>query len=668
MATSPGCCSSCKDWSRRPAPKILRGFDWHYFERMCQPARLRWPAHEHAVSCLAYTPDGRGLASGGHDGLIHLWDAAGKAVQTCRGHRGRIRGIAFSADGKSLASASHDRTVKLWDVASGKETRTIALDEPVLCVAWAANGRLACGTAQNNLHLFDGEKQQTLPLAEAVRAVTFSADSKFLAASAGRLVHVLNGQDLEKLHALAGPDGDVRVLAFSPDGLTLAGAGYDPTIRLWDVTTGQEKAKLPGHHDPVSGLAFSPDGQTLASGEGDPSHLFLPKEELKSRPGGARARPGEIKLWDLATKLERASLRRHSGPVYCLAYRPDGQELASAGDDMSIVIWDVSGRERTQLPGHTREVNAVAVSPDGKLLASVSDDRDLRLWDIATGQSVDVLRPSGNIKAVAFAPDGATIAIGGGDKLIWLIATESRQSMGTLKGHAGTIRSIVYSSDGRRLVTAAGDPYQKPPRPGEIKLWDTASGELLADLKGHADVVRGVAVSPDGRWAASGSDDRSVKVWDLDARREVTTLTLAEGVRSVAFSPDSAHAGHRRRRRSANQAQRSDPVGREEPGTARGAGGPSRHRAGRGLRPGRPVPGDRQQRRHRPPLGRRHRPGARLAGGPSRLGAGAGVRPGWQGAGDRRQRSHGATLVRQTLSDNSVPSFAVDWAGSGLPQ
>ena len=89
------------------------------------------------------------------------------------------------------------------------------------------------------------------------------------------------------------------------------------------------------------------------------------------------------------------------------------------------------------------------------------------------------------------------------------------------------------------MVTAAGDPYQKPSRPGEVKLWDTASGELLADLKGHADVVRGVAVSPDGRWAASGSDDRTVKVWDLEPAKEVATLTLAEGVRSVAFSPDS---------------------------------------------------------------------------------------------------------------------------------
>ena len=194
--------------------------------------------------------------------------------------------------------------------------------------------------------------------------------------------------------------GGVRSVAYSPNGETLASAGWDKTVRLWDVTTGKQQVALP-HSDALRSLAFSPDGKTLASGSED----------------------GTVKLWNTATWREEITLHGHAGPVICLSFSPDGKTLASAsawGEDHGVLnLWDMSpkpARSRHRLAG----ASTMAFAPNGKTLATAHDG-SFKLWDIATGQQRAASHgPKAGITALAFSPDERYVAAGGVDRTLWL--------------------------------------------------------------------------------------------------------------------------------------------------------------------------------------------------------------------------------------------------------
>ncbi len=281
-------------------------------------------AHNDSVKSIAFSRDGKMLASGSADDTIKLWNlATNQDVATLTGHSSTDYTIAFSPDVKMLASGSTD-TIQLWNIESDKNISTLSSS-------------------------FD-----------SIRFIAFSKNGKTLvSASRDGTIKLWNLETNEEIATLNEHSDDVLVVAFSPDGKTLASGSSDNTIKLWDLQTNEMIATLEGHSDGVTSLAFNPDSSILVSSSYD----------------------NTIKFWDLFNNEEVDSLEGHSSGILSIAIAPNGRILASGSEDSTIKLWDLTTKEEIAiLTGHSDPVNYVVFSPDGKKLASGSEDNTIKIW------------------------------------------------------------------------------------------------------------------------------------------------------------------------------------------------------------------------------------------------------------------------------------------------
>jgi WD40 repeat protein/serine/threonine protein kinase len=538
------------------------------------------------VMCLAFSPDGKHIASGSFTpnpfklrdsrGVVKIWNPNdGSEALTFQGAQGVILSLTYSPDGTHIASSSinEDHSFTVWDARTGKDERVVRGHAThVHRLRYSPDGRLLVSASTDGVvKLWDAITLNEIRTMEAHRApvvdVAFSPDStRFATASEDGTAVVWETGTGTEVFKLRGHTGSCFAVAFSPDGKRIATGGFDKTVRVWDAATGREKITLRGHKDMVWSVAFSPDGRRLVSGSYDKQAIVwdtTPRQE-QQRPGvfsiagqhedrvttiafssegviASASMDETVRLWDGQTGAALRTLAGHKAPVMGTAFSADGKQVASASWDHKVKIWDTAtGRELVTCIGHTAPVQSVAFSPDGKRLASASWDSSVIIWDTQTGAKL--VTCEGDLfptVAVAFAPDGKRLASGRTNRSVVVWDAQTGKALFTLTGHEAIVPCVAFSPDGERLASASWDHT--------AKVWDVTpdrklrpkEGRLLLTLKGHDERVNGVAFSPNGLLLATASEDKTVRTWDVRSGEELLPRHLHRGlVWSVAFSPD----------------------------------------------------------------------------------------------------------------------------------
>ncbi|MGX9884488.1 toll/interleukin-1 receptor domain-containing protein [Streptomyces sp. NPDC002276] len=439
-------------------------------------------SHSWPVRSVAFSPDGKTIASGSQDGIVQLWDATTqrKIGAPLIGHNQGVTSVAFGPGGRTLASSSSDGTVRLWNITDHKQI---------------------------------GDALQAH--AGAIHSVAYSPDGRTLIAGGSGDSGTVRLWDVATHHQIGTPLGgrayDASV-AFSPDGRTFATGAED--LRLWDARSHAPIGKaLTTAGYGISSVSFSGDGRIIAAADAD----------------------GGVRLWDTTTRAPIGKPFTASTGVDSVAFSPDGTMFAAAYDDGSVRLWDIARHIPMGAPftGHTSRVWAVAFSPDGSTLASSSDDTTVRLWDVRTLRQIDTWVDSRTQRKAVLSPHGQILAVAGAGSAVrfWNVATRRRIGDPLVSSDVDFTSALSLSPDGTVLATASFGTTER------VKLWDvTTHRQIGKSLPSRTRSILAVAFSPDGRNLAI-SDDDSVRIWNLTTRRQTGKALDIRAV-NVTFSPD----------------------------------------------------------------------------------------------------------------------------------